>query len=56
MNSNAWKHKVRIPMFEKIRSKFQCWERLGQNSNLWKDMVTIPTFGKIGIELQCLKG
>ena len=38
-------------MFEKIRSKFQCLDGLGQNSNVWKDKVRIPMFQRITIRI-----
>ena len=54
--SNAWKYKVRNPMFGRIRSEFQCLEGLGHKFNLWKDRTRNPVVGRIRKELQCLKG
>ena len=40
LNSNIWKDKVGIPMFESIWSELQCLEGYGQISNVWKDVVS----------------
>ena len=53
-NGSVWKDKVRILMFGRIRSEFQCLDRQGQNSNVQKDKVTIPKFGRIRSEFQHL--
>ena len=33
-NSNVWKFKTRIPMFQRIRSALECLEEEGKNSNV----------------------
>ena len=55
-NDNVSEDKVRILMFRRTRSEFQCLEGLGQNSNVWKDKVRILMFGRIGPKFQGLKG
>ena len=38
---------VRISMFGRIRSEYQCQDRGGKICNVWKDKVRIPVFGRI---------
>ena len=44
---------MKIPVFGRIRSEFQCLEV--KHRNVYKDMVKIPMFGRIRSEFQCLK-
>ena len=58
-NDNVSEDKVRILMFRRTRSEFQCLEGLGQNSNVWKDRAKIPEFERIREdtgEFQCMEG
>ena len=45
-----------IPMFGRIRGKFQCLQGLGWNSSVLKDNFIIPMFGRIRWEFLCLEG
>ena len=46
---------VRIPLFGRIRTEFQCLEGYGQNANVWKNQVRIPMFARIRSEFQCFE-
>ena len=46
-DSNIWKDKVTILMFEMMRQEFHCFEGQDKNSSLWKVKVRIPLFGRI---------
>ena len=56
---------MRISVFIRIRTEFQCLNRYdqnydiykseGQNSNVFKDKIRVSMFIKIGREFQCWK-
>ena len=47
-NSSVWKDVIKIPMFGRILSEFQCFEGQEKNSNIRKNGIRMPMFGRAG--------
>ena len=50
------KGKTKIPVFKRIKSKFERSEGQGENYNVWKNKTRIPMFGRIRSQIQSLEG
>ena len=55
-NSNVYKNRARIPVFERTGPEYQCLKGQGWNSNVYKNKARIPVFERKGPEQQSLNG